>query len=327
MPNKHLKRHSLLEIVKIAVTVIGLSACHCTVENEKNLIPEGIRIVVLGTIQDGGSPHIGCNKDCCKNLFTNPDQQRKVVCLGLIDYQNKKTWLIEATPDISAQLKMLKQFSNFKEAETPDGIFISHAHIGHYTGLMYLGKEALGAQNSPVFAMPRLKTYFETNGPWSQLVAQNNISLVGLKSDSSIALSKTLSIKPILVPHRDEYSETVGFIINGPTKSALFIPDINKWAIWGKSITDEISKVDYAFLDATFYDGIEINSRNISEIPHPFVVESLKLFAPLSLKERNKIHFIHFNHTNPLLNPLSKANKQVEKMGTHSSKIGEIFEL
>ncbi len=284
-------------------------------------------LVILGTLQDGGSPHIGCKKDCCKNLFDKPDLSRKVVSLGLIDSENKQTWLMEATPDISAQLKLLKKASKFQEAETPDGIFITHAHIGHYAGLMYLGKEAMGANEVPVYAMPRMKSYLETNGPWSQLVSQNNIYIKPLKNDSTLKLSSNFSIIPFIVPHRDEFSETVGYKITGPNKTALFIPDINKWDIWNRSIIAEIAKVDYAFIDATFYDGNEINSRKISEIPHPFVIESIELFKGLPASEKGKIYFIHFNHTNPLLNPKSKQSKLVIKQGFKIARFGAVIKL
>lgn len=284
-------------------------------------------LVILGTVQDGGSPHIGCKKDCCKKLFEKPDPTRKVVSLGLIDLENKKTWLIEASPDITAQLKVLKKASKFQETETPNGIFITHAHIGHYAGLMYLGKEALGAKNVPVYAMPRMKSYLETNGPWSQLVSQNNIFLNLLIKDSTVIVSSNFSITPFTVPHRDEYSETVGYKIKGPNKTALFIPDINKWSIWEKHIIDEIARVDYAFIDATFYDGNEINTRMISEIPHPFVIESMEIFKGLSAAEKGKIYFIHFNHTNPLLNPQSKQSKNVIKQGFKIARFGDVIIL
>ena len=284
-------------------------------------------LIILGTLQDGGSPHIGCKKACCKKLFEKPDPTRKVVSLGLIDFENKQTWLMEATPDITSQLKDLKKVAKFQETETPNGIFITHAHIGHYAGLMYLGKEALGAKNLPIYAMPRMKSYLETNGPWSLLVSQNNIFLSRLKKDSSVILSSNFSITPFTVPHRDEYSETVGYKIKGPNKTALFIPDINKWSIWEKRIIDEIAMVDYAFIDATFYDGNEINTRKISEIPHPFVIESMELFKGLPASEKSKIYFIHFNHTNPLLNPQSKQSKNVIKQGFKIARFGQVINL
>jgi len=283
-------------------------------------------LVVLGTIQDAGSPHIACKKACCAPLFGKPNSLRKVVSLGVVDPQNNTSFLFEATPDITSQLKSLKQFSN-SEKELPDGIFLSHAHIGHYTGLMYLGKEATNASQVPVYAMPRMKTFLENNGPWSQLVSSNNIALNEIEDQKEITLSSNLKVIPFSVPHRDEFSETVGFKIIGPKKSVLFIPDIDKWEKWETDISELISQVDYAFVDATFFDGDEINSRDISEIPHPFIIESLALFKRLPAEEKQKIHFIHFNHTNPVLNPESDAFKAVYENGVNLAQIHMVIPL
>ncbi len=283
-------------------------------------------LVLLGTVQDGGSPHIACKKDCCKALFERPDPSRKVISIGLIDPLNKQDWMIEATPDLPMQMKLLKKHSGF-EKETPDGIFITHAHIGHYAGLMYLGREAMNADKLPVYAMPKMKSFLEGNGPWSQLLTLNNIRLFELENEKETAISSQLQIMPFIVPHRDEFSETVGYLIKGPNKKALFIPDIDKWAKWEKQIVDEIGKVDYALIDATFFDADELNGRSMAEIPHPFVMESMVLFEKLGAKERNKIYFIHFNHTNPLLNLHSKQAKEVLKKGFHIGVIGQELEL
>lgn len=280
-------------------------------------------LVVLGTIQDGGSPHPGCKKNCCKALFDNPDHTRKVVSLGIIDPRSKQTWIFEATPDFPEQIKMLKNISGFQNAETPDGIFITHAHIGHYAGLMYLGKEAMNSKNVAVYAMPKLKSFLETNGPWSQLVSMRNINLHSIEDEMQVPLNNYITVMPFTVPHRDEFSETVGFIIRGHEKKVLFIPDINKWDIWNKSIIDEIKNVDYAFIDATFYDGEEINTRNISEIPHPFITESMELFKDLPQSEKNKIYFIHFNHTNPVLDTNSEQTKGIISKGYNIATFGQ----
>jgi pyrroloquinoline quinone biosynthesis protein B len=294
-------------------------------KTELSNLPE-TSVVILGTFQDAGSPHIACKKECCEDLFENPDPLRKVVSLGIIDPQNQKTFLFEATPDISSQVKQLKLFSAL-EKELPDGIFLTHAHIGHYTGLMYLGKEATNAANIPVFAMPRLRQFLATNGPWSQLVSQNNISLQELEDQKEMRLTPNVSVVPFSVPHRDEYSETVGYIITGPSKKVLFIPDIDKWAKWETPIVEAISKVDYAFLDATFYSGDELNTREITEIPHPFIEESMMLFKNLPASEKQKIHFIHFNHTNPVIDSDSNAYKAVIRNGFHVAKINSRFSL
>lgn len=286
----------------------------------------GVSLVVLGTIQDAGSPHIACKKECCTSLFENPDPLRKVVSLGITDTENRKNYIFEATPDITSQIKYLQRLSA-SERELPDGIFVTHAHIGHYSGLMYLGKEATNSQRVPVFAMPRMKSYLETNGPWSQLVSNENIALVELQHQTEIALSSKLKVTPFNVPHRDEYSETVGFKIVGPNKAVLFIPDIDKWEKWDRDISEVLSEVDYAFLDATFFDGNELNTRDISEIPHPFIIESMARFESLTSEEKKKIHFIHFNHTNPVIDPGSDAYKQVVENGFQVARIHQVIEL
>ncbi len=285
-----------------------------------------VTLVILGTIQDAGSPHIACRKICCESLFDTPDPTRQVVALGLIDSKEQKTYLFEATPDISTQVKTLKKLANSTK-EIPDGIFLTHAHIGHYAGLMYLGKEATNTSNIPVFAMPRMKNYLTTNGPWSQLVSMSNISLQSIENEVPLGLTNQINVTPFVVPHRDEFSETVGYLIEGTSKKALFIPDIDKWSKWTKNIVEEIAKVDLAFVDATFFSGTEINTRDILQVPHPFISESMALFENLSPSEKDKIYFIHFNHTNPVLDKNSDAYKEVLSKGFHVAHFGDLFSL
>ncbi len=268
-------------------------------------------IVVLGTLQDGGSPHLGCEKDCCKTI----DPNKKVVSLGLIDPASGKRFLFEASPDINSQLKMLNQSLGDKKENAPDGIFLTHAHIGHYSGLMFLGREAMNSKDVPVYAMLKMKIFLENNGPWSQLVSLNNIRIHPLSEGKWEDLGPRLKVKPILVPHRDEFSETVGYIIEGPNKKLLFIPDIDKWEKWRTDIVSLIKEVDHALIDATFFSAAEVGNRNIAEIPHPLVQESMKLFDALPTKEKEKIMFIHFNHTNPMLNEDSEEVKLVKSNG------------
>ena len=287
----------------------------------------GVSLIILGTLQDGGSPHAGCQKKCCENLFSKPDVSRKVVALGIIDPLHKTNYLFEATPDLLSQLRILKNYSPFKTNDKPDGVFLSHAHIGHYAGLMYFGKEVMNADSVAVYAMPRMKTYLETNGPWSQLVSLKNIHIREMEADCEIILSSSVKVTAFLVPHRDEFSETVGYKIEGPEKKVLFIPDIDKWNKWNKSIAAEIGEVDYAFIDGTFYDGKELQNRDMSQVPHPFVTESMEAFKSLSPKEKSKIYFIHLNHTNPLLDTNSLQYRRVLKEGFHIGSYGSVFAL
>ena len=318
--------------LKFLVLLFALNSCN---ENKNEVVANTdpikpvtqTSLIVLGTIQDAGSPQIGCTKDCCKALFLQPDKDRRVVSLGLVDVANQKKYIFEATPDFTQQAKTLKNYAGFGNKETPDGIFITHAHIGHYTGLMYLGKEAINADSVRVYAMPRLKIYLEQNGPWSQLVKNKNIAVQEINDQQEIQLTTNLKVIPFTVPHRDEFSETVGYTIIGPDKKALFIPDIDKWEKWNTNIIDAILKVDYAFIDATFYDAEEINNRDISTIPHPFIIESMKLFKDLPAAEKRKIYFIHFNHTNPAINKNSKQASLILKNGFNIAAINTVVKL
>ena len=293
--------------------------------NYKNQPKNEQYITVLGIAQDAGYPHIGCQKECCAQFYSGKKPKQKVVALGLVDIKTKQKWLFEATPDIATQLADLEQH-HLKTSNLIDGIFLTHAHIGHYTGLMYFGREALGKQGTKVFVMPKMKNYLTKNGPWSQLVELKNVVFKDLKNDSTIILNNNLKVTPFLVPHRDEYSETVGYKIEGTKKTALFIPDINKWEKWKKNIIDEVKKVDIAFLDATFFKNGEIN-RPMSEIPHPFIEETVNLFKNETLETKNKVVFIHFNHTNPALQKSSKEKIEVEKLGFQFAYEGMQFGL
>jgi pyrroloquinoline quinone biosynthesis protein B len=302
-------------------------SCKSEIKQEpNNEIKPSQYITVLGIAQDGGFPHIGCDKDCCNAFYDGVENKKLVSCLGLVDLENNKKWLFDATPDITQQIKDLKT-NHLENGKVIDGVFLTHAHIGHYTGLMYFGFEALGGNNIPIYAMPRMKTYLENNGPWSQLLTFNNIELRQLHNDSIINLNSELKVTPILVPHRDEYSETVGYKIEGNNKTALFIPDIDKWHVWKKNIIEEVKKVDYAFLDASFFRDGELKGRDMSKIPHPFTTETTTLFEYETVETKNKIYFIHFNHTNPTIKNSHPLKDSIQNLGFHFAKQGDIFAL
>jgi pyrroloquinoline quinone biosynthesis protein B len=278
-------------------------------------------LTVLGVAQDGGYPQTGCGKVCCQSFEKGKETERYPACLALFDNVNKKVLFFETTPSYPEQWRLWrKSHPDFKENH-PDAFFITHAHVGHYTGLIHLGREVMGSAEVPVFVLPRMFHFLENNGPWSQLVSLKNIRLNLLKKDSAIQFSEEIKITPLEVPHRDEYSETAGFRIEAGGKIILFIPDIDKWHLWNRDIKEEITNCDLAFLDATFYKNGELK-RDMSEIPHPFVEESMKAFESLSKEEKRKIHFIHFNHTNPLIWD-NEARKAVENQGYQIAKQGE----
>jgi pyrroloquinoline quinone biosynthesis protein B len=276
-------------------------------------------MIVLGTAQDGGYPQIGCTRICCEQTLAHDSLKQYAVSLALIDPQQKKWWLFEATPDMKEQLQLFATHTHNQYNFLPDGIFITHAHMGHYTGLLQLGREVMNSNKVPVHVLPRLKKFLESNGPWSQLVSLQNISLVELSATVPFSLPGNISVSTFRVPHRDEFSETAGFKITAPAKRWLFIPDIDKWSKWNKNIAEEAKSVDIAFLDATFFSADELPNRNISEIPHPLVTETMSLFLNESAETKSKIHFIHFNHTNPLLYDTIKQN-DIKKRGFSIAK-------
>ncbi|MBO6798115.1 MBL fold metallo-hydrolase [Maricaulis sp.] len=281
-------------------------------------------LVVLGVAQDGGAPQFGNSAD---PAWSNPELRRLATSLGVVNHDTGQRLLFEATPDLREQLYRLDQVMMTEARPGLDGIFLTHGHMGHYTGLMFLGFESMGAQGVPVFAMPQMAQYLSTSGPWEQLVRYGNIALQDLREGEGADVAG-LTVTPFLVPHRQEYTEVVGFSIDGPDRSALFLPDIDSWEEWdeeGTRIEDMIASVDVAYLDATFFANGEIPGRDMSGFPHPFITHSMARFADLPATEKAKVRFIHFNHTNPVRFPDSPERQQVLDAGFGLADEGERY--
>ena len=278
-------------------------------------------IEVLGIAQDAGYPQINCYQPHCMRAWEDPNLGRDTSSIAVVDRRQKTKYLFDATPDMREQLYALHRVAPDGEYRL-DGVFLTHAHMGHYTGLMHFGREATSTKGTPVFAMPIFKKYLENNGPWDQLVRLENIRLVELADAQPVRLSDGLVVTPFLVPHRQEYSETVGYRIDGPNKSAVFIPDIDKWELWETDIRDVVRSVDYALLDASFFRDGELPGRDMSKIKHPFVAESMDLFEDLSDEEKARVIFIHMNHTNPLLIDGSAEQEEVTRRGYRFAREG-----
>jgi pyrroloquinoline quinone biosynthesis protein B len=256
--------------------------------------------IVLGIAQDGGYPQAGCNRPDCIAAWRNPRLRQRVASLAIVDPQSHQRWIIDATPDFPSQLRTLEEIApRATDAPLLDGILLTHAHIGHYLGLAQLGREVLGARSIRTYAMPRMREFLEHNGPWDQLVKLHNIELVPLDDGVAVSLNERITVTPLRVPHRDEYSETVGFIIRGPSRSILWLPDIDKWEKWTTSLESVLARVDVAYLDGTFYDASELPGRDLREIPHPLITETVSRLAASPMLA--KVRFIHLNQSNPLL--------------------------
>lgn len=281
-----------------------------------------VELQVLGIMQDAGLPQLGCPQSCCMQEGKLRERV-PVVALGITQSDPKQGVLIEATPDIGSQWQ---RFMSINQGKEPSYIFITHAHMGHYSGLLQLGREARNTKGVTVYGHPTLIDFLQRDQPWKQLVALKNILPKPIRDRETIQIGQ-LSIRALVVPHRDEISATYAYILEGPTKRALFLPDIDKWEKWTVSIDSLLQQVDIAFLDATFFDGSELPGRNLSEIPHPTVRETMERAQSWPQSVRQKLRLIHFNHTNPLLQEGSAAFKNLAAFGFQLSRVGDSIQL
>ena len=299
-------------------------------EQEKRIQETDVLVKVLGTAQDGGIPQLGCYCPNCLRAREEPGLSRLVSSLGLFDLEERSFFLLDATPDIRIQSHLAYDRLGKEKSGTrnfPEAVLLTHAHIGHYTGLMFFGYESVSASDLPVYCSERMGTFLANNGPWSQLVNFKNISLRTLSLEEKLPLTARLSITTFQVPHRDEYSDTIGFTISGRKKKLLYIPDIQDWRTWKKSIVEEVKKVDFALLDGTFYGPEELPGRDLSRIGHPFISTSLKLLGKLVRGRKTKIYFTHLNHSNLALDPEGEARKKIAKEGFGLAEEGMEFFL
>jgi len=253
-----------------------------------------IEAVLLGTAQDGGVPQAGCYCANCTAARALPERRRLVVCLGIVDRPSGTSWMIDTTPDLPEQLHLLKEFA---PECTLSGILLTHAHVGHYTGLVHLGREAMDAKGLSVHATRRMAEFLKDNEPWSSLVERSNIVIQTLVPDRPVELGPDLRITPVEVPHRDELSDTVAFLIEGPDRRLFYCPDIDSWGDWNMDLREFVSGMDVALLDGTFYGPDELGGRDVRDVPHPLVTDTVERLGGVDCG----VHLIHLNHTNPLL--------------------------
>ena len=297
-------------------------------------------VEVLGTAQDGGVPQLGCYCVNCQRALSNKKHKLTVASIGIINPNSGQSYLIDATPNIIEQVALLH---NTKLRVVPsidktikfqtrafaglNGIFLTHAHMGHYLGLAHLGKESCNVSSIPVYATSKMIKFLSENQPFCDLINNCNIipNIITPQKECEKECLKEpgLRITPIKVQHRHEHSDTVGFVINSTKKTLLYIPDIDKLT---EDILEIISKVDVAIIDGTFYDKTEIPSgRKYNEIPHPLIKNSMHLLA--GMVKKTKIVFSHFNHTNPVVDPKSEAASELKKNSFGIAAAGQIMRL
>jgi pyrroloquinoline quinone biosynthesis protein B len=307
-----------MRTVTVALCLLVLTAC-TPVEPP----PAGPVVRVLGSVQDGGLPHSACDCARCERARENPAEARLVTSLGILFPSEGLRYLIDATPDIRPQLDALGAVGR----RPVDGVFLTHAHIGHYLGLAFFGFEATHTERVPVYCTPELAEFLRSNAPWDQLVRLENIVLHELAHGETIELHPDLNVTVVPVPHRDEYADTVGFILRGPQRSLLYVPDTDAWNAWDPPLTDLLDGIDIAILDGTFFSPDELPDRDVSAIGHPLIEHSMDLLEPLVRSGEVEVHFTHLNHSNPALDPGGEEIRMIHERRFDVALEGREFPL
>lgn len=325
-----------LLLLSLAVSACGgpasdeLAEPAASAERPVSLARSGAYVRIVGTVQDGGLPHVACREERCEIARLDPSRRRYVASLAIILPDARRVYLVDATPDITPQLELLADVRDSPAGRVDrapiDGVFLTHAHIGHYLGLALFGYEAVHTDRLPVYATERMHAFLRANGPWSLMVERGNVDLRELGVNLTIELGEGVSVRALPVPHRDEYADTVGFVIAGPRQSVLYVPDTDSWHAWRPSIEEVLAGVDVGILDGTFFSADELPGREVESIGHPLIAESLERLAPV-VAAGTRVAFTHLNHSNPVLDPDSTARARVLQLGFEILEDGEEIEI
>jgi len=280
---------------------------------------------LLGSIQDGGLPQAGCYSERCERARSRPYY---VTSLAVVEQASGRAWLVDASPDIVRQMDLIpgEAFRRLAAARRPfEGILLTHAHTGHYVGLAELGREGLGIESTPCLCTERMAAFLASNGPWSLMVREGRLDLRVVEPDVPVALAPGLEVTAIAVPHREEFSDTIAFVVRGARQSLLYLPDIDRWDAWDRDIADVVAGVDIAMLDASFYSMDELPGRDQSEVPHPLAVDTMSRLGHLTGKHR--IVLTHLNNTNPLLDDGGPERTAALAAGFEIARAGQRFDL
>lgn len=290
-------------------------------------LADELQVVILGSVQDGGLPQAGCYTARCDRARASAP--RYVASLALVEPAAERFYLVDATPDLPRQIDLVRGagFRRRAAARRPfDGLFLTHAHMGHYLGLAHLGREALGAAPTACYCTKQMAEFLSTNGPWSLMVEEGRLVLDPLEYDTWRRVSPALEVKAVPVPHRHEYSDTVGFVFRGPQRSLLYLPDIDRWTAWNRRVEDVVREVDVAMLDGSFYSADEVPGRPIEEIPHPLIPDSMSRLQGL-VRAGHEVIFTHLNNTNPVLDEGGPAERAVLEAGFKVAREGTTLAL
>lgn len=276
-------------------------------------------LFVLGTAQDGGLPHAACSCPHCDAARLDATRARAVSSLALVLPALDRILLFDATPDIRLQLDRVAELrirpAGRVDRDPIDGIFLTHAHLGHYTGLGFFGKEAIHSRRLPIHCSPAMAEFLRGHSPWNLLVEQENIDPTPFEFGRPVPVGGGVSVTAFAVPHRDEIADTAAFVIRGPRRTVLFVPDTDGWREWLPSLEERLAEVDVALLDGTFHSLDELPGRDLNSIAHPLVENTANRLEPRLQADDLEIWFTHLNHSNPLNDPASPERQELVGRG------------
>ncbi len=289
-----------------------------------------MQLLVLGSGQDCGVPHIGCRCRNCEGARRDPALARTGPSAALVDGAGGIAWLIDASPDLPRQLLALQDALGARVdgagSSSPrfpvKGVLLTHAHVGHYWGLGYLGREGLMVRELPVYGTSRMVGFLTANRPFRDLVEWGVLRPIVVAPSAPVELAPGLVAVPEPVPHRDDLTDTVAWAVEGPRARALYMPDIDELDGRAEGL---VGAADIALVDGTFYRDGELPPDG-RKVPHPPVEASLGRLERARIGG-TRVIYTHINHTNPLCDPSSPESAEVRRRGMGVARDGMALRL
>jgi pyrroloquinoline quinone biosynthesis protein B len=288
-------------------------------------------VVVLGTAQDGGLPHAACTCPRCDAARRDPSRRRLVASIAIVVPATGRRFLVDATPDLRGQLDRLPGVGTHASGRVDrapvDGVLLTHAHVGHYLGLAFFGYEAVHTSGLPVWATPRMAAFLAANAPWSRLLAREEIALRESPPAAAFALDAGIRVTPVAVPHRDEDSDTVAYLIAGPRHTLLYVPDTDAWDAWSDDAEAALAASDTALVDGTFFSASELPGRDVAKIGHPLIPATMDRLQDRVRSGTLRVLFTHLNHSNGASEPGSRERRVIDGRGFALAEEGQRLPL
>ncbi len=291
--------------------------------------PKGVAVTILGTAQDGGVPQPGCMLPCCRTENGEARRVRHPVALGLTDATGTRH-LFEASRALAGQDELWGK-ADGRDLTSLRSLWLTHGHLGHIDGLGLFGCEAMAMKDIELFCSQSMLELLKNSPTLNRLLTDNNLIPTTFDSGETIQ-TIGFSVETLLVPHRDDHTDTHAFIIGGDDSSLLFLPDHDSWGETLQLHSCDNPRqwfsrlgVDVVLIDGTFWSEQEVGGRAAS-IGHPPVSQTIEL-----LGERRegdpRVIFIHLNHSNPLHDKNSEEYAALVKLGWEIAEQGTTFTL